>query len=203
MKKRKYIILLFSLLFIALTIIVKLNLTSGFDSFIYKLVTSNMNDFMTSLFKGITFLGSTMFIVLLVIFFLVLFILLKKNNKGYLVAGTLVISTILNNVVKVIIRRARPTVLALVTESTFSYPSGHMMASVSMYGILMYLVIKSKLSKKYKILLSVFLCILPILIGISRIYLGAHFASDIIGALLLSTIILLTITYYVDKKDCL
>ena len=78
-----------------------------------------------------------------------------------------------------------------------------MMASVSMYGILMYLVIKSKLSKKYKILLSVFLCILPILIGISRIYLGAHFASDIIGALLLSTIILLTITYYVDKKDCL
>ena len=203
MKKRKYIILLFSLLFIALTIIVKLNLTSGFDSFIYKLVTSNMNDFMTSLFKGITFLGSTVFIVLLVIFFLVLFILLKKNNKGYLVAGTLVISTILNNVVKVIIRRARPTVLALVTESTFSYPSGHMMASVSMYGILMYLVIKSKLSKKYKILLSVFLCILPILIGISRIYLGAHFASDIIGALLLSTIILLTITYYVDKKDCL
>ena len=201
--KRKYWIILCSLLFITLMILVKLNLLSILDNSIYNLVTFKMNDTLNLLFKGITFLGSTFFIIFLVIFFLVLFIVKKDNKKGYLVAFTLIVSTILNNVIKIIIRRERPEVLALVTEKTFSFPSGHTMASVSLYGILLYLVLRSNLNKKLKISLGIILSLLPILIGISRIYLGAHFASDVIGGLLLSTILLLTLTLYVDKKNSL
>ncbi len=202
-KGKKLIVILLSLLFITLTILVKLDLTTNFDTNIYKLVTCNMNDTLNNIFKFITFFGSTLFIIFLVIFFLIIFIIKKDNKKGYLVAFTLVISTILNNLVKIIIRRARPTVLALVTETTFSFPSGHMMASVSMYGILLYLVIKSKINKTSKIILSIFLGILPLLVGISRIYLGAHFATDIIGGMLLSTIMLMLLTNYIDKKESL
>ncbi len=200
MKRRKYITLLLTIIFIGLIILIKLNLTNSFDNYIYHLVTFKMNNVINCLFKTITFFGSTLFIVLLVIFFLAFFIIRKEKKKGYLVAGTLIISTVLNNVIKIIVRRARPTVLALVTETTFSFPSGHMMASVSMYGILLYLVLKSSINKKIKIILAIILSILPILVGISRIYLGAHFATDIIGAMILSTIILIIITYYVDKN---
>ena len=200
---KKYSIWLCSILFIIITLLVKFDVVSKFDTFIYEIVTFKMTPLISNIFKSITFFGSTIFIVLLVIFFLCAFILKKDNKKGYLVAFTLIVSTILNNVVKIIIRRARPTVLALVTETTFSYPSGHTMASVSMYGILVYLVSKSKLNKKLKIFLEIILGILPIIIGISRIYLGAHFASDVIGAMLLSTVLILILTYYIDSKESL
>ena len=69
------------------------------------------------------------------------------------------------------------------------------------YGILLYLVNKTDLKHGLKNILRIILIMLPILIGISRIYLGAHFASDVIGAYLVSTILLLVATYLVDKKN--
>ena len=56
------------------------------------------------------------------------------------------------------------------------------------------------MQKKYKIILSVIIGIIPILVMLSRIYLGAHFASDVIGACILSTIILLVATNIIEKR---
>lgn len=190
-------------IFIILAVLVKLNLVESFDIFCYNLVAFNINDTLTTIYKIITFFGSTPFIVGLCIFFFVLFLVMKKKNYGFLVAGFLILSTIVNNVIKVIIRRSRPLVLALVEESTFSFPSGHTMASASLYGILLFLVLRSNLTKNKKIILSILLILLPVLVGISRIYLGAHFATDIIGAFLVSSILLLFTTSLVDKKGWL
>ncbi len=201
MKNRKVMIILFSILFILLAILVKLDLLSTIDTFVYELF--NITDVNTKVFKIFTFFGSTLFIILLCVFFFILFIILKKKNYSYIIASTLVISTILNNVIKIIIRRERPLVLRLVEESSFSFPSGHMMASVSLYGILLYLVLKSNIKKSLKIFLSIFLGVLPVLVGMSRIYLGAHFFSDIIGALLVSLILLLIVIDYIEKKNLL
>lgn len=201
--KRMIIIFVLSILFILLSLSIVFNLTTSFDTIIYNLITFKMNNLITSIYKVITFFGSTLFIVLLCVFFLILFIILKKKNYGLIITSVLVISTILNNLIKVIICRERPDVLKLVVENTFSYPSGHTMASVSMYGILMYLVLKSNMNKKLKITLSIILGILPIIIGMSRIYLGAHFATDIIGGFILSIILLLIETYIIDKKNWL
>ncbi len=202
MKNKKwYVVGILGVLFVILSILVVFNKLEQFDTFIYELFT--INDLNTTIFKIITFFGSTLFIVLLVIFFFVLFLILKKKNYSFIIASTLIISTIINNVIKIIIRRDRPTVLALVTESTYSFPSGHMMAAVSMYGILFYLVLKSNMDKKLKGVLGTFLIILPLLVGMSRIYLGAHFASDIIGATLMSLILLIVIANYIEKKKLL
>lgn len=203
MKKRSIIIGILSLLFILLIVLVKTNLIENFDTFVYELVTFKMTNLLTNIYKVFTFLGSTVFIVSLVIFFFILFIILKKNNKGYVIASVLIISTLVNNLIKIIIRRPRPTVLALVTEKSFSFPSGHTMGAVSMYGILIYIINKSNLNNKLKITLNIILGILPIIVMISRIYLGAHYASDVIGGALVAIILLLVETYYIDKKGWL
>lgn len=203
MNKRWITISILSLLFIVLAVLVKTNSLVSFDTNIYNLITTKMSDTLTSLFKIFTFFGSTKFIVGLVIFFLVLFIILKKNKIGYTITAVLIISTIMNNLIKIIIRRPRPEVLALVTEKTFSFPSGHAMAAVSMYGVLIYLLNKSKVNNKLKIFGSTLLIIMIILVMISRIYLGAHFASDIIGAALLSLILLLIEIDIIERKKWL
>lgn len=198
--KKNIIIIVLSLLFIVLCILVKLDLLSNIDESVYKFITSNMNDTTTNIYKVITFFGSTIFMVGLCVLLLVLFIILKKNIYGYIISGTLIFSTIMNNVIKVIIRRERP-IYMLVKETTFSFPSGHTMASVSMYGILIYLINKSNTNKKLKIILSIILGMIPLMVATSRIYLGAHYFSDILGAIMLATIVLLISTKYIkDKK---
>ena len=200
-KTRLYIASFLTFIFIILSVLVKFDLVSSIDTFIYNLCTFKMNDILTSIFKVITFLGSTPFIVTLSVLLFVVFLICKKKTQAYLTASVIIISTILNNIIKVIIMRERPEVLKLVIETSYSFPSGHTMASVTIYGILLYLVNKTDLKSGLKNTLRVILIILPILIGISRIYLGAHFASDVIGAYLVSSILLLVTTYLVDKKN--
>lgn len=203
MKNKKWFIIGLSILFIILTILVKMNLTTSIDNYIYKIITFRINDNLTNIYKIITFFGSTLFIVSLCVIFFILFIYYKKKNYSFIISGVLIISTIINNLIKIIIQRERPEVLQLVTESSYSYPSGHSMASVSMYGILLYLVIKSKWNKKIKIPLIILLSILPILVGISRIYLGAHFVTDVIGAFIVSIIFILIEVYFIEKNEWL
>ena len=124
--------------------------------------------------------------------------ILKKKDYAFKCAGILVISTLLNNIVKVIIRRPRPEYITVI-ESTFSYPSGHTMASVTLYGFLIYYLFKTKISKSYKILFSILLGIIPFVVAISRIYLGAHYFSDVFGAMLLSLALLTSIDLLYDK----
>ena len=200
-KTRLYIASFLTLIFIILSILVKLDLVSSIDTFIYNLCTFKMNNIINGIFKVITFFGSTPFIVALSVILFVVFLICKKKNMAYLTASVIIISTILNNVIKVIIMRSRPDVLKLVIETSYSFPSGHTMASVTIYGILLYLVNKTDLKSGLKNILRVILIILPILIGISRIYLGAHFATDVIGAYLVSSILLLVTTYLVDKNN--
>ena len=200
---RLYIASFLTLIFIVLSVLVKLDLVSSIDTFIYNLCTIKINDILTDIFKVFTFFGSTAFIVTLSVLLFVVFLILKKKNHAYLTASVIIISTILNNVIKVIIMRERPEVLKLVIETSYSFPSGHTMASVTIYGILLYLVNKTDLNSGLKNTLRVILFTLPIFIGISRIYLGAHFATDVIGAYLVSSILLLVTTYLVDKKNLL
>lgn len=193
MKKNRIIILsILSVLFISLIILIKTNLINPLDNFIYKIITFRISGFITWIMKIFTFFGSTLFIVsLTTLIVLYLFFIKKERKKAISIASVIIISTIINNVVKIIICRERPEVLKLVIENTYSFPSGHSMAAVSLYGYLLYLVNKYDFKKVFKIILSIIFVILPILIMISRIYLGAHYFSDVIGAMILSIILLI------------
>lgn len=200
MKKSKYIIIsLLSLIFILNTILVILNLTSPIDDFFHNIMVLNNSEMLTKIMHIITFMGSTKFIILIGLVILITFIVLKQKAKGVSATVVLIISTLINNLIKIIIQRPRPEYISVI-EKTFSYPSGHSMASMSLYGFLIYLIIKSNLKRFDKILLCSLLGLLILGIGISRMYLGAHFFTDVFGGFILSIILILIFDLINDKK---
>lgn len=168
----------------------------GFDDGVYNLVTRNTNSFLDNTYKVFTFLASTLFVVSACV---ALLVFMKNKKIAGTIFGSVAISTIVNIVIKSIFRRPRPEVRRLVEEKSFSFPSGHTMAAVTLYGILIFFVMRSKLNKNVKIAISILLGLLPICVAVSRIYLGAHFASDVMGAVITSTALLLVETYFIRK----
>ena len=83
-------------------------------------------------------------------------------------------------------QRPRPSKFQIISEKGYSFPSGHSMVSMAFYGLLIYLIYKYIKNKKLKYSLIVTLSILIFLIGISRIYLGVHYASDVIAGFCIS-----------------
>ena len=187
--------------FIIFGIFVKLllcNEVSSFDNIVYKYVTYYKNDGLTLFFKIISSLCSTWFIILAVI----LAIIISKDKKNSLFITTNVIfCCLINQIVKFIFSRSRPIGINLIDEFGYSFPSGHSMVSLAFYGLLIYIIMKKNYSIGKKLLLIIPLVLLIILIGISRIYLGVHYASDVIAGFALSIAYLMLFIIFVYNKN--
>ncbi len=85
---------------------------------------------------------------------------------------------------KFALHRERPED-AIYTENTFSFPSGHSTIAVAFFGFIIYILLRRKQKLKYKINILFFGLILILFIGLSRLYLGVHFLSDVWGGYLL------------------
>ena len=199
--KRRILILSTFILFILFLMLYLFNRVNLLDTFIYDLIISFKSNWFTKFMKYITFLASTKFITCIVI---LLFILSLFKGKLPLIINWIILGeVVINNIIKVLVRRERPIIINMVTENTFSFPSGHTMAAVVFYGFLIYLIRKSKLDKKYKILVSIILSLLIILIMMSRIYLGAHYFSDVIAGASLATSYLLLMVGILERRNVL
>lgn len=169
-------------LFIELTETLKTEVLATYDTTITDYIISNRSPSLTSYFKFMTNVGDFYGYLIVLGVFLVLSLLVFKRWK-YVVQATLVLAlaTISNMMLKRFIDRARPGIEHLVSVETLSYPSGHAMSAMAFYGFLIFLIAKFNIPKVVKFLLIVILFILILSIGISRIYLGVHFPSDIAG----------------------
>ncbi len=150
----------------------------------YNLVSTFLiSDFATPIAKFITNFGGAIFLIVLTI---TLIILIKNKKIGLSIFTNLAVITILNQILKRILQRPRPTEYRIVEETGYSFPSGHSMVSMAFYGYLIYLIYKYVKNKYLKWTLITLLSFLIVSIGISRIYLGVHYTSDVIGGFLIS-----------------
>ena len=153
------------------------------------------NDFLTPIFKFITSLGDggCVWIVIAI----VLLFVRKYRKVGFMVGASLLGSLLFNNLlVKNIVARPRPyriieTLAILIPESgEYSFPSGHTSSSFAA-GVVLYLM----LPKKYGIPVMS----LAFLIGISRLYVGVHYPTDVLGGMVMGTVIAGTIVRITER----
>lgn len=156
-----------------------------------------ISDTLTPIVKIITQFGNIIFLFLITIGIL---LVIKNKKIGISILLNLGLITILNLFIKNSLQRPRPTELNIIQESGYSFPSGHSMISMAFYGYLIYLLYKYVKNKYVKWSLITILSILILLIGFSRIYLGVHYASDVLAGFLLSISYLIIYISITKKK---
>ena len=150
----------------------------------YKIISTFLiSDFATPIAKFITNFGGAIFLVIATI---TLFIVIRNKKIGISILSNLAIVIVLNQLIKRIFQRPRPTEYRIIEETGYSFPSGHSMVSMAFYGYFIYLIYKYVKNKYVKWISIILLSLLICLIGISRIYLGVHYTSDVLGGFLIS-----------------
>ncbi|NRD79300.1 phosphatase PAP2 family protein [Bacillus sp. BRMEA1] len=160
---------------------------------------------LTSLMKLLTFIGSTPFVIILsigLIFFL--YKVLHHRLELILFIGAIIGTGALNDILKHVFHRTRPHLHRLIEATGYSFPSGHAMSAFSVYVMITFLLWRHIPSKWGRSLLIIFSTFMILGIGISRIYLGVHYPSDIIGGYLASgfwlTVAIWFFQYYKEKS---
>ena len=162
--------------------------TGIIDTQVINYVLSVRNSKMNTFFKMITTLGNVIpMIILTLIIMLILFYYNKKSESFFYGINVLGI-WLLNEILKQIFRRQRPQGVQLITAVDFSFPSSHAMVTMASVLLLIFFITKFIKYKKLAYLVSVILFIYALLIGISRIYLGVHYFSDVIGGWIIAGI---------------
>ena len=135
----------------------------GFRITFYKLITNLAN---TKFFIGVCLLS---------------FLLVKNKTLAFIISVLMIVNALIVFIFKHLFKRERPNKKRLVKEKGYSYPSGHTVSAVSFYGfLLVYLLFKIG-SLPFQILTFFVITFLIYLIGYSRIFLGVHYLSDIVG----------------------
>lgn len=174
--KKRYV-LLFLLVIVFLLIVYLININNSID-IMFNNIIRDITDSKTCFFKFITFLGGGIFLILLTT---ILFIIIKDKSIKVSIVLNLFISFLISNfLLKMIFKRERPMDM-IISESGYSFPSCHAFVAVSFYGLLIYYIWKSNLSRMVKFVIAFLLTIIIILIGVSRVYLGVHYPTDVLG----------------------
>ena len=187
--------------FVMIARMVFLTKNSRFDTKAFKFFADHVNDVNTNMMQGFTFLGTHYFLIpanlLLIGYFLI------KKHRWYSIKFPVIAlgSLLLMFLLKTVFGRPRPLVPLLSEARGLSFPSGHAMMSFSFYGLLIIMIYKSNLAPVIKWLLIAMLGLCIVFIGISRVYLRVHYASDVLAGFTLGLMWLILSVYILDKIE--
>ena len=191
MKKKQVLLVFLILCFLSILIGIKIYPINPVDEAIYNTLFSIRNQFWDTFFSMITICGNTITVIILVAISL---FFLKKERYLLLIAVCTTVG--MTQLFKCLVQRTRPDHIRLIVEKGYSFPSGHAMISISLYGFFLYFVYHNVKNKQLRWIFISLLSILILGIGCSRVYLGVHYPSDILGGYCLSLFILL---FLIDK----
>lgn len=179
-KYLKWIVCILSfIIFIVLSILVLTRNDIHIDSTIYGFISKYISNNLTSNVKILTNLGSALIVISIVVIVLIFY---KNKRYGLFMSINLITITLLQLILKSIFARSRPVDINLIEETGYSFPSGHSLTVMAFYGFIIYLIYISKLNKKSKILYISLFSLIILVVGLSRVYLGVHFFTDVLGA---------------------
>ena len=168
-----------------------------FDTVIREWVYGIRNDVLTPVLKVITYSGNWQSVTLICFFLLILPRL--RLSFGIPISLTALICNFIQDSLKTTFQRIRPDVsLHLIEQGGFSFPSGHSFTNFVFYGMLIYLCRKKIKNKTTANWLHIFFSCLIFLIGFSRVYLGVHFPTDVLGSWALGLSLLMILTSVMD-----
>jgi undecaprenyl-diphosphatase len=156
-----------------------------YDKVAHDLVINNLRcEPLTIIMKFFTFLCSVECLLTICV---LTFLFGKDKKESSLISINLIINFLLNTGVKYIFQRPRPSITEfLINEHGYSFPSGHSMVAMAFYGYIVYMIYKHEKPSTKKYLKIVGLLFVIFMIGLSRIYLGVHYASDVLAGFMLS-----------------
>lgn len=158
------------------------------DYLIYGNIPSIQQPLLTRIFIIITSFGSTIPLIIFTAILSIFLIIKKKYSHLILLLLSMALGLIIELGIKQLVHRLRPE-LQLVNANLFSFPSGHATMALIFFTILLYSMIENIKNKKAKLTKAITTLIIILLIGFSRIYLGVHWLSDVLGGFLLGIFI--------------
>lgn len=158
-------------------------LNSDFETRAFHAVVAARQPTLTDAMQFFTTVGDTKFLMAVAAVPLLLGWPTRHLADRLAPLAALVLAGGANLLLKTWFHRPRPGVdfNPLVEEPTFSFPSGHTLTSLALYGFLSYLLMYSPLSRGRRWVLFASLWLLVLMVGVSRIYLGAHYPGDVAG----------------------
>ncbi|MBV7274570.1 phosphatase PAP2 family protein [Clostridium sp. PL3] len=146
-------------------------------NYVYSIRTKELNKFAIA----VTNTGNPVSIIIATIVISLTFYFLKKKKESVFYFLNILGIWILNESIKTIFKRQRPDMIKLVHASGYSFPSGHSMVFMTVSLVLVLLIINYISNRYLAFSLSLLIIVYGFMIGISRVYVGVHYLSDVIS----------------------
>lgn len=177
---------------VLLAIAVTSGISDAFDRSIIEAVRAEALSDLLSPMRAITELGSTGAVTVVAILTLLVGVLIGPWLHGLIGGATIGLASLGNQTLKTIIARARPDLLdPIVEERGFSFPSGHAALGMVAWGILGVLVMRSRLPLPVRRGIVAALAVVILLVGLSRVWLGVHYPTDVLAGWTAGAVIVL------------
>lgn len=168
--------------------------TVRFDEGIRNFIHDFSNPFLTAIMQAASFIGSTLFLFILGTIVFIIFYRLKRHRAAVIFALTTLGAGLLLVSLKYAFKRTRPEpFFETILPASYSFPSGHSLGSFCFYLALAAIIAPRVNNRLIKTLIWLSAVLIVLLIGISRIYLGVHYPSDVIAGYAVGLIWVITI----------
>lgn len=186
-----------------MVLIVSRNDLLTFDKVIIKLVQGLEHPVLTQIMIFFTELGSSKIITIIGVLLLIfMFIVLRQRLELILIPLVFIGARMLNEFLKEFFVRERPDLNRLIEIGGYSFPSGHAMNAMAFYGIVTFLMSRQIKNRRGRTIFILSGSLFILMIGISRVYLGVHYPTDVIAGYFASGFLLaLAIWIYFIFKE--